>query len=108
MTLFAEVSEELPQMTLYPDTVLLPHTTEEAVVEVLPHTTELPFTLLPQTTELPHTTELPQTTELPHTTEFPFTRDTLPLGLITAWGERALPELAGALSSLATAAATSR
>src|SRR5947209_15343129 len=51
---------ELPQITLFPATVLLPQMTE------FPQITELPArTLFPQITELPQMTELPHTVVLP-------------------------------------------
>ena len=72
----------VPQTTLLPCIVDVPHTTE------LPQTTEFALRMpVPQTTDVPHTTELPQTTDVPEM----FCIEMLPSELRTARGESAEP-----------------
>ena len=88
-----------PQTTLNPSRVLVPHTTDD------PHTTEVPDTFVPHTTEVPQTTDDPHTTELLATAELPLVRVTFPVEeLYETEGDRAAPTFDDARSVLAKAA----
>jgi hypothetical protein len=92
-----------PQTTLNPCIVLVPHTTDD------PHTTELPETFVPHTTEVPHTTYDPHTTELLATLALPLVSVTFPVEeLYETLGDNAAPTFDDARSVLAKAACRSR